>query len=59
MIVKYKGTFPIKFVSMKGFSGVIAPDKTFEIDNETYNSEYKNDNRFEPMTKTKKIKGDE
>jgi len=59
MQVKYKGDYPIKFISMDGFSGIIQPEDTLEINDDIYNSEYKDDPRYEAILKAKKNKGAE
>jgi len=58
MNVKYTGVIPIKFVSIGSFTGILKPNDEFELSDDIYNSEYKEDDRFEATTK-KKVKGAE
>ena len=58
MKVKYTGVIPIKFVSIGSYTGILKPNDEFELSDDIYNAEYKDDNRFEAGTK-KKVKGAE
>lgn len=58
MEVKYLGAYPIKFISIEGGAKLVNPGDTFEMSEELYSTEYKDDQRYEKITK-KKIKGEE
>ena len=53
MKVKYKGNYPIKFVSLKGFSGIVNPNDVIEIDSDIYNAQYKGNSNFESVKNKK------
>ncbi len=57
MKVRYIGFYQIKFASVGGFSGVLQHNDVFEMPDEMYNSQYKDNQCYEPV-KAKKIKED-
>lgn len=47
MKVTYKGGHPLRFISMDSGVKIIKPEETFEMTDELYNAEYKDNPLFE------------